>query len=294
MPDVPMNETPQQDVPTRRRKRRRRRGRYGIYYLLVIVIAVILGVVLSRTVFFKIKQVSIDGSARYQSQAVLEASGIRVGDNLLKVDKEQARKGIIGRFPYIEDCVVEKDYPDAVLLHLSEAVPFFAVRRETDSVLLSKAGRVLEFCYGAPPETAVTVVGVELEDPVLCESVPADANESVTMLRYLSQTLEELDFSGITYIDLTDRLNMWVIYKERIRIELGSESNLRNKLSFAKYAIENKIDEDFVGIVDVTISKQVRYRKGNIWEHPKPQIQPGFETPEPEEEAPEEETQTEE
>lgn len=54
------------------------------------------------------------------------------------------------------------------------------------------------------------------------------------MLKSLVDAVEETGFERITLVDFTDRLNMLLVYDNRVMIELGSQANLPYKLKFAQ------------------------------------------------------------
>ena len=101
------------------------------------------------------------------------------------------------------------------------------------------------------------VNGVSIEGAQLCQDIPEENNESLGMLRYLVEAINTTGFERITRIDLSDRLNMYIVYEDRVKIELGSENQLEDKLDFAKYALDNNVREDFEGIMDATMAKKI-------------------------------------
>ena len=94
--------------------------------------------------------------------------------------------------------------------------------------------------------------------------ISKEDSETLAMLDCLLSAFEKTDFTGVTKIDITDRLNMKIVYQDRLLILLGSEDNLEYKLNFVKNISEYNEDTNFEGVVDATISKQIRVREMDI------------------------------
>ena len=88
------------------------------------------------------------------------------------------------------------------------------------------------------------------------------------MLTYLVDALESTGFPDVTQVDLTDRLNMQIVYQDRLLIQLGSEADLEYKLQFVTYALENSVEEGFEGILDASIPKELHILPKSITEEP--------------------------
>ena len=56
-------------------------------YLFLAIITVAVSVVLALTVFFKVDEIEVRGNSRYGAHTIIEHSGIKIGDNLLLMDK---------------------------------------------------------------------------------------------------------------------------------------------------------------------------------------------------------------
>lgn len=264
--------------PTTHQHARKRRGRYVLYYILAGLFAVSLGVVLSLTVFFKIESIRVTGNTHYQEEAIVESTGILPGENLFRIRTDAAAEEILATYPYVEAVRIRRRLPVSVVVEITEAVPMGAFQQEDGSyVLVSQEGRVLQMGTGTPPGGGIVVSGVVVENVKPCDRLPDNLSESMTMFRYLKDAIEETGFADITAIDLSNRLNIRICYQDRLRIELGSEGDLADKLDFVKYAIANEVEDGFEGLVDVTIPGQVRIRKMEIHPdgyHPEQAVEP--------------------
>ena len=94
------------------RKRGSRGGNYSLYYFFGAVVLVIVFIVLANTVLFDCTSIEVEGNLTYTSEDIAAISGIKRGDNLLKVDFEAAEQSIVSTFPYIDmaDVSTDADY----------------------------------------------------------------------------------------------------------------------------------------------------------------------------------------
>ncbi len=246
-----------------RRRRRRRRGNMILYYLLLFLVIVSVGVTLSLTVFFGIETVTVTGTDKYTQQNLVQATGIALGDNLFRIDKQQIIENLLS-FPYIEEVQVSRGYPPGLLVQVTEARPMAAVKTGGDYLVLSGKGRILEVGLQEPPDTALVVTGFAITGQP-GEMAAEEHQENLLMIRYLLQAVTQTGFTGIQELDLSDRLNMVVNYENRIRLELGSEGELDYKLNFARTIIEQELEPGFKGIVDVSNLGQAWTREINVF-----------------------------
>lgn len=86
--------------------------------------------------------------------------------------------------------------------------------------------------------------------------------EYFKMLTYLVDAVEETEFGKITLVDFSDRLNMRMIYDDRILVELGSEADLPYKLRFVQKLIGDKLAGDYEGRLDASTASS----SGQVWE----------------------------
>ncbi len=60
-----------------------------------------------------------------------------------------------------------------------------------------------------------------------------------------------MDFTGLTRIDLNSIVDIRIYVNDRIRIDIGSVTDLKYKLTFAREIIDGQLDKEEKGIVDV-------------------------------------------
>lgn len=261
-----------------KRRKRRRTGRHTLHHILILLAAAAIFTVLSLTVFFKIERLEVTGSNKYAEGEIIAQSGIEIGDNLFRISEGRVSKRLMEKFPYVEGVTLKRSFPPCLTIEIQQAKPLGAVDTATGHVIIGRSGKVLEIGAQEVPSGLTVVTGMYLYKPqvgrILGEGYQTDEQdeakkeqEGLRMLTYLVDAVAQTGFENITMVDFSDRLNMVLVYDGRILIELGSEANLAYKLKFAKKVIEDELEKEFEGILDVSIDREVWTKPADLEEN---------------------------
>lgn len=243
------------------RRRKRRLRKYTLYYLAFIVFAVAAGVALSLTVFFKIDHIVVNGNTKYAEGDIVATSGIETGQNLFVVDTGGAAAAIEAAYPYIESARVRRSFPTGVHIDITQATPEAVLRYDLGYMLITLEGRVLDVALGEFPEGFTQIIGIDPGHAVPGEFLPESCTEQLVMLGYLTEALGEVPLGDLDLIDLSDRLDIKLLYQNRLIISLGSESDLAYKLKCARTVMEEEMGSNFVGVMGASeLPISLRYR----------------------------------
>lgn len=159
---APKRKTPPQP---QKKRRRRRTGRQALNYILLLIVAAAIMVTLSMTVLFHVSVITTDGLTKYVPQALIDACGVREGDNLLRINERTVRKKILDAFPYVEELKLRRVLPDKLVLQVTEAAVLGACENDGSYVIVGETGRILETGASSVPEDAMEVYGMYLFEP---------------------------------------------------------------------------------------------------------------------------------
>lgn len=241
-----------------RRRRRRRRGNRALHYIVLLVFVFVALAALSLTVLFKVERVTVVGTDKYPPDQVARASGIHEGENLFRIDKSAAIQNILEQYPYIEAVEVRRRLPGTVQIDVTQCRPAAAIADGDEFLLITRGGKVLERGLIFIPEDTPLVSGFGAQGARPGDSLAESAGEQLVMLGYLFDAVDQTGFGEITNVDLSDRLNMKVVYENRLVLELGTEADLPYKLDFIREMIENHLAADAEGIIDATNAQKSR------------------------------------
>lgn len=236
-----------------RRRMRPKKNFSGAGFIVFILACAILAI-LSTTVFFNIEAVTVNGSSNYTVEEIVEASGIRGGDNMVRLNTEKCSAQILSKLVYIEDAVITRRFPHTIQIDVTASVPAANFICDESVLLISSGGKILDeiaepkaglldFYGTSPAETAVIGTGF------------ASADETKTTIIYrLMELFGNRSIENIGDIDVTDNSNICYTYDGRITVELGNINEIEYKLSFADEIITQKIGENTEGILTILSS----------------------------------------
>jgi predicted nucleic acid-binding Zn ribbon protein len=273
----PMSQDERRHVVSLKKHKQRQRRKMLTLFLLVLLIAVV-GVVLSLTVFFKITQINVVDSTVYGKKQVIEASGIKVNENMFLTDSEKAAKKIETALPYISDVSIKKSITGKMTVTVTETKAAMAFEDGENFLIISPEGKVLERAK-IISENVCVVEGVTFKEAkegktvVLADIMSSDGE---TVLRTGEKLLEDLilaykgseEYLGckISQIDVSDINNLEMVYEYRILLKCGEISKLDETLKFAGAIIERLNGENpyYKGTVDLRIENKAYYNEGDF------------------------------
>ena len=240
---------------------------------LVTVAAVVLAVLFGMSIFFKVEQVQISGTVKYDPMEILEASGVNEGDNLLLLNKNRISASIKNQKNYISTVQIGRKLPGTVVISVTELDVFYAAQDQKGSWwLLSSAGKVVDTCAAADAEDLTMIIGVQLADPVVGSQAKAYeaaqqpnedgevtpvtvyAQEKLDLALSVIQTMENSGFIGsIAKVDVTDPGDIQLWYGTRFQMLLGNQNDLQRKIG-ALHQVLGTVDDHTSGILDASFT----------------------------------------
>jgi len=241
---------------------------------LLTVTAVVAAMVIGMSLFFKVKTITVAGEETYSKTAVEEASGIKVGDNLLTFSKARASAQIRAKLHYVDNIRIGIKLPDTVIIYIEELDVAYAIESiDGDLWLINSDGRVVEQINNDRVGDYTKVEGVTLLDPtvgdqaIAADEVPTETLESgepvpitvtgaqrLTSLLQILKALEANDIVGeAASLDVSelDDIRMW--YGSRYEVLLGDTTKMEYKIACMNDAIMQMSDYQS-GILDVSFT----------------------------------------
>lgn len=231
--------------------KKRKRKILAMYTSMVMIIAMI-AAVLCLTVFFKIDAITVEGETRYSSEEIIDASGIAIGTNLLLCNTEPSKEIITKEFPYIESVSIKKNPFNSITIYVEEAKPTTAIETDGKFYILSAKGKIIEILdsnkYNVP-----LIKGAELKKTELSATIEYKLANMSNIINSVMDALTENKVTQVSTINVTNPSNVKLSYDKRLTIILGIPENISYKIKTAKVIIEEKLEKDSKGTVDVSM-----------------------------------------
>ena len=261
-----------------KRKRNRRKFLFRRIAALIVFIAVIVGITMSVSAFFYIDSIEVKGGLEiYSKQEVVEASGLKENESLFGFRISAVENTIKNTLPYVSTVSVKRTLPSKVTITVTESPNALVLPYQGGSLVLSQDFTIIKnvsFYDGK----ALSIYGI---NPASYSKgdVLADAEDEAKMdnLKLIISELQNDDLlSGATSVYVSDKLNLYLVYEDRLLAELGTSSNMERKILMLKEMVNNQLDIDEIGTLDLSISGRATFSKQESLDLSKLKVLPSY------------------
>lgn len=258
----------------KRNRHRRRRGHFGVLYPLLSFLIIFAAILAGCVAFFRVNQVTVVGNSRYTAEEVVEASGVKIGDNLFLINKPKTAKSILRRLPYIEKVAPVRRLPDTLELRVTETSAVAAVEVDGSWWLLDADGKLLEQGDAALRGTMPEVLGLTPIAPALGNRMAVDqgTEEASRKLKSLCSLLAALAGRGMAgnltdFIDLTASNVIYFGYGEGLTVAVPMTGDFDKRVFSLQRVMETfqQRGEAVTGTLDLTYGDEQARLLPNRW-----------------------------
>lgn len=241
----------QNDVKRRRAERRRaiRRRRIIKGLISFFIISIIVFAVLCITVLFPVKRVSVMGSNMYTPNQISSASGITQKTNMFLVSADSLTEKVRLKLPFVDSIKVKRDFPDRLILTVSDAKEYATIKYGNEYYTVSKKGFVLKK-YGEKPENIFEVI-CNPDSLSLGTSAKLKDENQAALIEEIVKNLEAKQIK-IDYVDVTDTVNIKAKICGRFLVNFGTNTNIDKKVAHLNGMVQ-KIDESKTGKINLSM-----------------------------------------
>ena len=253
-------QTEERFVDNAKRKQRRARKRRTVTPFLIVVSVFIFAaaVYLCLTMLFNVDRIIIEGNTIYNERDLIETSGIEKGENLFEVDISYAENKLYSVYSYVEEVEVKRSFPNAVTIKIVEATPFSVIEEADGYTLVSAGGKVLERGIEEVPEDMLSVRGLSTV------TKSEDNAKRMELMKKIVNIMRGLGMEGYNFLDLTDTLEITMIYDNRVKLVIGNELELEYKLQFADNVISEKLSKTGYQLVDASSPGEIMTKEMTV------------------------------
>lgn len=249
-------------------EKQHRRRRKRTLRILAISPLIALLFVAALSLLTRINTVIVRNSTGYTAEEISHQLSFSIGDSLFSVNREKAQQTIAVNCPYVKRAEVKCKLPNRVEVTLVPATVAFAVRTETEVLLLDKDFKVLEV-VDRLPDGILSIDGMDVVSYSVGYLLNEDENIQVDTVRRLISALENRGlYDNVSKIDLTKKYNISMQVYGVISVYLGNAEDLDSKMNMlVKILNEN----------DVTVPAEIRvrnYSEGRYTRLPDSQTEP--------------------
>ena len=252
------------------KRMRRRRRNMNIYIAVVLAIALVAFMTMSYTFLFNIQNMVVivlsgeDSDSKEESDRkgneVAEASGIKIGDNLLRINTEKSAESILEKVLFVEKAEVNRSFPSTLEIKVDYCVPSFNVEYNGGVLVVSKLGKILErnnfITDGLPTISGIKPVTVEEGQQLYAE----EEHKNTALTELMASVSGD---SGISGINISDEFSIVINYSNGTIFKMGNWNDAEYKLTLADTVMRDGSVNGKKGYLTMVGSNQCTFRTSN-------------------------------
>ena len=223
----------------------------------------LMGLLLLILPTFRVKSIRVEGSTHYTEEEIIEASGIKLGDEILAIgSKDEIRKRIWtwDTNRYIDEVQIKTGI-SSVIIRVAPPKNLMYTEFNDKYYMIDRNFRVLR--EGESEEDFVGIPRVELPT-ILSLAVGSELNfEEDTDLSYVGALLDTLEdarlLENVTVLNVSSKFSLSYQTANGCRVELGRAGDLSSKLLLAEEILGRRGEAR--AIVDVSDPQKPTYRR---------------------------------
>lgn len=219
---------------------RKKRGKMTLYYVLIGIVVIAAVSILSVTVLFNISGYEVVGDTAYTDEEIIAACGIDIGDNLLRINIGNAEEQIVSKLVYIDSAQISRGFPNRLVIAVEPARPAVSFASGSSFYVISERGRLLEI--GPVSADCPVVNGFSpASDSAIGSQLEDDGEGRLSIALQMIGYMGQYGLNRQCEINLTDTLNITMLYDGRVEMELGASTRLEDKFYHASLLLDGEI-----------------------------------------------------
>ncbi len=249
-----------------RRKRRNKRMIAVATVAGVMLLAGLIALIYCYAYGFPIAKITITGKSNYTSEEIIDASGVRVGDNMLRVHTKEVNRAVCAALPYIAAVKVDYKLPDTLSLRVTQTQEKFLIVGKQNYICLSDAGKVLSLKKKKAKAGQYRLEGFDRQtakEGAMFEP-EGDNVKRFEAAKLLVEELEKNELTEANVLRLGDLHLISLQYDGRINIYLNGTDDAREKIALIAGIIKNEIPPGSQGYIDGRFKERAFFNQGSM------------------------------
>lgn len=223
----------------------------------VAVLSIIFGVVQHKV--FVVRNVVIEGGDEISREDVIRASKIEFGGRMKRVDADAIRKNLESTGLYVLEGMGTK-YPNTVILSVRQRTKDGVILNGGHYLTMDSDGYVIEAASSMPEEGGIYIYGLNVLGYRIGGRVMAEENALDAMKSVLDAARAQNARQYISDLNVADVRNLTLTTRTGIRVELGDQSNMNDKMLWLCSAVSDLEGRGNVrGTLDVSSGTKADY-----------------------------------
>ncbi len=240
------------------RRAKKRKTNMSFYYIMVVALVMCVGMALSMTILFNIKDIQIHQDTQYSDGDIMTAGGVRKGDNLMRISTDKIKEKIMQNLVYIDDVEVKKNFPSTLIINITQSVPSANIQCDKGYLLVSDGGKILDVLE-QPKVDLLVVKGFSPATTDINQNIQSEDEQKTKIYETLRAEIKNTGITKILAVDMTDKYDIKLNYDNRIQVRLGNSSDMNYKLRYAQKVLTENIGTSKEGYLIMRGTKEASF-----------------------------------
>ena len=248
-------------MATSKEKKTKKHVGSGFVFSTLSFIVICAALVFGMSVFFRVSNIEVSGADHYTESEIIEASGLKTGDNLMFINREAVQNRLSSKLIYIGTVTVSRKLPNTVIIDVSESGTVACVQTDSGSWLIDKNCKLLEERAATDASTYIEVnglSGVKPQKGSLMSVSQEDKPKEDCLGNILCTMSDDNMLTDVISIDVSNVTNAEFKYMNRFTVKLGKNENLDYKFELLQGVI-SKLNPDDTGTIDLSQDKKAQF-----------------------------------
>lgn len=229
-------------VVNKKKRKLKKQVRNALMIAGVVLAVILVIVILSLTVLFKIDTIKISGNKKYTNQQITAVLPIQKEDNLFLIKENTAKEKLTTNLPYIYDVEISRKLPSTVEVKILEPATIYYIKNADNTyTYMDTDFKVLELGAKKPPKKGIHIQKLALKSQVAGQVASIDNKDTLKDIMAMMEVVTDLKIKKVTAIYSENVSSNFIVYDNRITIKIGDTGDIENKMYSALSAIE-KLD----------------------------------------------------
>lgn len=253
-----------------KQKNETKRKKNTLNRLLTVGGVLLLAVFIIGVIFYSkgapIETIIIEGKTVYTDEEICQAAGVVKGRNLYVFSQKKVKHDITTKLPYIKDVILEKNYPDTILLRVIPTQDKYVITSTSGWITLDKDGKVVSVSRDKVEPGMYQIEGFDYQKVREGEIyVPEDSNvERYRIMRQMVELFDKADVIDTAVIKLHNVDDVVVEYGGKIAVYFGNCDDLETKVPGASGILDIAIAKKANGYIDMRYKDHGTFTPGGM------------------------------
>jgi cell division protein FtsQ len=220
-------------------------------YILFLLLLTFTVAFLMTSSLFNIKTINVTGNNRVSQQEIIRLSGLSYQQNIFRINSKETMKNVF-QSPYVEKIKIRRGLPNIINIDIIEREPLVLVPYVGSYLFVDAQGIVVEINSSIAGMNLPVINGLKFNTFKLGEEIKVESKLQLASAITLINQIKKTGISQeIAEINAENILNLKLITKSGIKVNLGDDSNINTKIPLAKAILQDLNSKKLKGTVEM-------------------------------------------